>query len=142
MTDTDVDKVYIKRIKPRLIRGTPTEDIRRWSVLAHSVMEVTGPSLFGEDGNVLLWLHKKSLTQLLDMCDTVDERFSEVGQAELGNGTCEQVITDCDDGLMPPFTAHCSKCGAEWGFTPKFCPECGAKVVGMCKRQQTNDKKS
>lgn len=49
--------------------------------------------------------------------------------ATLGCGECEQVIIDCDDGLMPPFTAHCSKCGAEWGFTPKFCPECGAKVA-------------
>ena len=44
--------------------------------------------------------------------------------------TCEQVLSDCDDGLMPPFTAHCSACGAEWGFTPKFCPNCGRKVVG------------
>ena len=49
--------------------------------------------------------------------------------AELGSGTCEQVLTDCDDGLMPPFTAHCSICGAEWGFTPNFCPNCGRKVV-------------
>lgn len=50
--------------------------------------------------------------------------------AALGGGECEQVLIDCDDGLMPPFTAHCSKCGTEWGFTPKFCPECGAKVTG------------
>ena len=49
--------------------------------------------------------------------------------AALGGGECEQVLTDCDDGLMPPFTAHCSKCGTEWGFTPKLCPECGAKVT-------------
>lgn len=46
------------------------------------------------------------------------------------DGECEQVLTDCDDGLMPPFTAHCSACGAEWGFTPKHCPECGALVTG------------
>lgn len=90
MTSTDVDKVYIERIKPRLIEGTPTEDIRRWSVSAHSVMEVTGPSPFGEDGNVLLWLHEKSLTQLFDMCDAVDERFSEIEQAAtLRSGECE-----------------------------------------------------
>lgn len=44
-------------------------------------------------------------------------------------GECEQVLVDCDDGLMPPFTAYCSKCGKQWGFTPKFCPECGARVV-------------
>lgn len=47
-----------------------------------------------------------------------------------GGGECEQVLTDCNDGLMPPFTAHCSACGAEWGFTPKHCPECGARVTG------------
>lgn len=50
--------------------------------------------------------------------------------ATLGGGECEQVLTDCNDGLMPPFTAHCSACGAEWGFTPKHCPECGARVTG------------
>lgn len=49
---------------------------------------------------------------------------------KLGSGECEQVLTDCDDGLMPPFVAHCSRCGAEWGFTPKFCHNCGAKVTG------------
>jgi hypothetical protein len=43
--------------------------------------------------------------------------------------TCHQVITDCNDGLLPPFTAHCSECGTEWGYTPAYCPECGAKVV-------------
>ena len=50
--------------------------------------------------------------------------------AELGSGTCEQVLTDCDDGLMPPFTAHCGACGVEWGFTPKYCHNCGAKCTG------------
>lgn len=43
--------------------------------------------------------------------------------------TCQQVLTECNDGLMPPFTASCSECGANWGYTPKYCPECGAKVV-------------
>lgn len=50
--------------------------------------------------------------------------------AMLGGATCEQVLIDCDDGLMPPFKAYCSACGIKWGFTPKFCPECGAKVIG------------
>ena len=50
--------------------------------------------------------------------------------ATLGGGECEQVLTDCDDGLMPPFTAHCSRCGVEWGFTPKYCHNCGARVTG------------
>lgn len=54
-------------------------------------------------------------------------------------GECEQVLTDCDDGLMPPFTAHCSKCGTEWGFTPKFCPECGAKVIGTRDERKAVD---
>ena len=43
--------------------------------------------------------------------------------------TCKQVLIDCDDGLIPPFTAHCSACGDEWGFTPNYCPNCGAKVI-------------
>lgn len=43
--------------------------------------------------------------------------------------TCKQVLTECNDGLMPPFTAHCSECGAQWGYTPNYCPSCGAKVV-------------
>lgn len=47
--------------------------------------------------------------------------------AERRGGTCEQVLTDCDDGLI---AAHCSACGAEWGFTPKYCHSCGAKVTG------------
>lgn len=50
--------------------------------------------------------------------------------ATVGSGMCEQVLTDCDDGLIPPFTAHCSACGAEWGFTPKYCHNCGAMVTG------------
>ena len=53
--------------------------------------------------------------------------------ATLGRGECEQVITECDDGLMSPLTAYCSECGAEWGCTPNYCPNycpnCGAKVV-------------
>ena len=92
--EVDVDRTYVERIEPRLIEGTPTEDIRRWSVLAHSVMEVSGPSPLGTDGSLVLWLHESSLTQLLDMCDAVDEKFSEVEKAAtLGNGTltAEQV---------------------------------------------------
>ena len=137
MTSTDVDKVYIERIKPRLIEGTLTEDIRRWSVSAHSVMEVTGPSPFGENGNVLLWLHEKSLTQLFDMCDAVDERFSEIEQAAtLGSGECEFVSSKGSD--YPPV---CSACGyelgiydCEWyedgtyGYERNYCPNCGKAV--------------
>lgn len=50
----DVDKVYREKIQPRLVKGTPTQDIRKWSVLAHSVMELTGPCPFGENGDVYL----------------------------------------------------------------------------------------
>lgn len=44
--------------------------------------------------------------------------------------TCRQVIIECNDGLMPPFTANCSECGIAWGYTPSYCPECHAKVIG------------
>ena len=43
--------------------------------------------------------------------------------------TGKQVITECNDGLMPPFTAHCGECGVQWGYTPNYCPNCGVKVV-------------
>lgn len=49
-------------------------------------------------------------------------------EATMGCGECKQVLTDCHDGLMPPFTAHCSACGDEWGFTPNYCPNCGRRV--------------
>ena len=42
---------------------------------------------------------------------------------------CRQVLSDCNDGLLPPFVANCSKCGEERGYTPNYCPNCGAKVV-------------
>lgn len=48
--------------------------------------------------------------------------------ATLGREECEPVATDCYDGLLPPFTVHCSACGDEWGFTPNYCPHCGRKV--------------
>lgn len=44
--------------------------------------------------------------------------------------TCKQVITEHNDGMMPPFIVHCSECGAQWGYTPNYCPNCGVKVVG------------
>lgn len=49
-------------------------------------------------------------------------------EAILGREECEPVVTDCNDGLLPPFTVHCSACGDEWGFTPNYCPNCGRKV--------------
>lgn len=42
---------------------------------------------------------------------------------------CYQIIKPCNDGLPPPFQVFCSECGEEWSFTPKYCPECGAKVI-------------
>lgn len=41
---------------------------------------------------------------------------------------CEPVAVDCFDGLLPPFTVHCSACGKEWGYTPRFCPNCQRRV--------------
>lgn len=59
---------------------------------------------------------------------TPDDAIERIGTLA-AERTCKQVLSDCDDGLMPPFTAHCSACGDEWGFTPKYCPNCGRKVV-------------
>ena len=64
---------YLKRMSPQ---DTPTDDIRLWSGLAHSVVEYTGPEPFGMDGSVHLWLHERNVTQLLDMCDELDAKFS------------------------------------------------------------------
>lgn len=66
---------YLKRMSPQ---DTPTDDIRWWSGLAHSVVEYTGPKPFGMDGSVCLWLHERSATQLLDMCDELDAKFSDL----------------------------------------------------------------
>ena len=71
-----------------------------------------------------------------DTIESLRDRFQNQAfalgmQEALGSGTCEQVLTDYDDGLIPLPTAHCSACGAEWGFTPKYCHNCGAKVVGV-----------
>lgn len=102
----DVDTAYDERIRPRVeLEDVPTREIREWSVLAHSVMELTGPAPFGEDGNVSLWLHEKSLTRLFDMCDAVDKKFAEVEQAAtLGSEECENVSD-------PPSGFLCSMCG-------------------------------
>lgn len=43
--------------------------------------------------------------------------------------TCHSVVVECNDGLLPPFRVFCSECEDEWGFTPVYCPNCGAKVV-------------
>ena len=49
-------------------------------------------------------------------------------EVTLGCEECEPVVVDCYDGLLPPFTVHCSACGEGWGFTPNYCPHCGRKV--------------
>ena len=43
--------------------------------------------------------------------------------------TCHSVVVECNDGLQPPFRVFCSECEDEWGFTPVYCPNCGAKWV-------------
>lgn len=66
---------YIKRMSTQ---NTPTDNIRLWSGQTHSVVEYTGPKPFGMDGSVRLWLHERSATQLLDMCDELDAKFSDL----------------------------------------------------------------
>ena len=53
---------------------------------------------------------------------------AQVIEATLGREECESVVVDCYDGLLPPFTVHCSACGEEWGFTPNYCFNCGKKL--------------
>lgn len=79
---------YLKRMSPQ---DTPTDDIRLWSGLAHSVVEYTGPKPFGMDGSVCLWLHEKSATQLLDMCDELDAKFSDL---KLENTKLRELVRD------------------------------------------------
>ena len=55
------------------------------------------------------------------------ERLADLIEPE-PERTCQQVMTEHNDGLMPPFTAHCSECDAQWGYTPNYCPNCGAKI--------------
>lgn len=43
--------------------------------------------------------------------------------------TCHSVVVEYNDGLQPPFRVFCSECEDEWGFTPVYCPNCGAKWV-------------
>lgn len=81
-TGLDIDREYVEKIKPRaMLKGTPTEAIRTWAVLAHPVMELMGPSPFGFDGDRYLWLHYDALEKLYDMCDAIDAMFEEGRQA-------------------------------------------------------------
>jgi len=66
---------YLERMKKT---DVPTEEIRLWSGLAHRVVEYTSPFPIPEDVVVMLWLHEDSATILLDMCDDIDEKFSEL----------------------------------------------------------------
>lgn len=125
----DVDSAYSKRIGPRVRKeNSPTAAIREWSVFAHSVMELTGPAPFGEDGNVCLWLHENSLTRLLDMCDAIDDKF-----ATLGRGICHWEYQQDENGFTG--IVKCSNCGHQFSARAaimdewKCCPVCKA-VVG------------
>lgn len=89
---------YLKRMSPQ---GAPTDDIRLWSGLAHSVVEHTGPGPFGMDGSVYLWLHERSVTQLLDMCDELDAKFSDL---MLENTKLRELVRDYR------FCAHTCDC--------------------------------
>lgn len=66
---------YLERMKKI---NVPTEEIRLWSGLAHRVVEYASPFPIPEDVVIMLWLHEESATILLDMCDDIDEKFSEL----------------------------------------------------------------
>ena len=66
---------YLERMKKT---NVPTKEIRLWSGFAHRVVEYTGPFPTPADRAIMLWLHEESATMLLDMCDDVDEKFSEL----------------------------------------------------------------
>lgn len=102
MNGADLDNVYIKQIAPRVRskKNSPTAAIREWSVLTHSVMELTGPSPFGMDGNIQLWLHEKSLTQLLDMCDEVDKKFEMLNSKTLIAKQVWEAIEEAEAELL------------------------------------------
>ena len=52
--------------------------------------------------------------------------------ATLGSGTCE--VVSSTKLWFEPYFEHDLSCGhtvtSEWWEPPRFCPECGAKVVG------------
>lgn len=99
---------------------TEAEAIAAWNTRAYTTDEVT---LSGMYASGLPVEDVRVFGMTLDEVRQMMKRDAERGR------TCKQVLTDCDDGLMPPFTAHCSACGDEWGFTPNYCPNCGARVV-------------
>lgn len=96
---------YLKRMSPQ---DVPTDDIRWWSGQTHSVVEYTGPKPFGMDGSVRLWLHERSAAQLLDMCDELDAKFSDL---EAENAKLRELVIALQhcrdgrcDGECPMFT--------------------------------------
>ena len=97
---------YLKRMSPQ---DTPTDDIRWWSGLAHSVVEYTGPKPFGMDGSVCLWLHERSATQLLDMCDELDAKFSDLKN---DNAVLRKLVKE----MRVCMEDECKRCH-EWGDT-------------------------
>jgi hypothetical protein len=66
---------FLERMR---LTGTPTEEVRGWSGMAHRVVELTGPFPTPNEMRVELWLHKESATRLLDMCDQIDAEFHKV----------------------------------------------------------------
>ncbi len=79
---------YLERMKKI---NVPTEEIRLWSGLAHRVIEYTSPFPIPEDVVIMLWLHEESATILLDMCDDIDEKFSEL---EIENAKLRKAARD------------------------------------------------
>lgn len=101
------------------VNNTPTKEIRYWSRLAHSVMELTGPEpLFGRDGNVSLWLHEDSATILLDLCDDVDAKFAEVADEN-------KLLKDLVLGLLV--------CGNDSLDAREWCPLYDEEAPNRCR---------
>lgn len=67
------------------------------------------------------------------------ERICEVFKPER---TCHRVL-DSELASKPGWHIkhRCSECGEKLNSV-NYCPNCSAKMVGICKRQRTNDKKS
>ena len=114
---------YLERMKKI---NVPTKEIRLWSGLAHRVTEYTGQFPTPEDRIIMLWLHKESATMLLDMCDDIDKKFSEL---ETENADLREVLRYADDKNIHLRDAiykehiHARKLKSENAKLRKFCED-------------------
>lgn len=112
---------YLERMKKT---NVPTKEMRLWSGFAHRVVEYTGPFPTPADRAIMLWLHEESATMLLDMCDDVDEKFSEL---EAENDKLRELVRalltcategECDEcrmnGATPWHVGKAQLCDGVW----------------------------